>query len=236
MAQTQKAPVKPRPPVKRRRRSGVANGSAALRVFGLSALRDRVDHLVSMKGLPPGVEIALVAETPEAEQQLRKWNGASVEPTGHFIPIAAGNSNGATIEPQAYEPDSRSRALLRGLEIAKQDLADAGGAFELAEVVALLHGISRQRVEKRVKEGSLFAVPGPSNRRRYPTFQFTRDGVVEGLSEVQAALPTRNAWAVLNFFVQPDDRLGGRKPIDVLKAGDIELVVSAAQTMGQPGG
>lgn len=237
MAQTVKGPSRPRQPARRRwRRSGVANGSGALRVYGFSALLDKVENLVAMKGLPPGVEIALVAETAEAEQKLRDWKGASVEPTGHFIPIEATNSNGATIDTQAYEPDARSRALLRGLEIAKQDLADAGGAFELAEVVALLHGISRQRVEKRVKEGSLFAVPGPSNRRRYPTFQFTKEGVVEGLSEVQAALPTRNPWAVLNFFVQPDDRLGGRKPIDVLKAGDVSLVVSAAQAMGHAGG
>ena len=214
----------------------MANGNAALRVFGSKLLREKIEHLVSMEGLPPGIDIALVAETPEAEQKLRRWNGARIEPAGHFIPIAANTASGAAIAMAADEPDSRSRALLRGLEIAKQDLADAGGAFELTDVVALLHGISRQRVEKRVKEGSLFAVPGPSNRRRYPTFQFTRDGVVDGLSQVQAALPTRNPWAVLNFFVHPDDRLGGRKPIDVLKAGEVDLVVSAARAMGNAGG
>jgi hypothetical protein len=66
--------------------------------------------------------------------------------------------------------------------------------------------------------------------------QFTRDGLVAGLKEVQQALPPRNPWAVLNFFVRPDDRLGGRKPIDVLRQGDVKLVVSAARGMGLQGG
>src|SRR3712207_9581631 len=64
------------------------------------------------------------------------------------------------------------------------------------------------------RSGSLLAVPGPSNRRAYPTVQFTSDGtVVPGLKAVQDALPTDNPWAVLNFLVRPDPRLNGRKPI-----------------------
>lgn len=58
-------------------------------------------------------------------------------------------------------------------------------------------------------------------------------GVVPGLKDVQEALPTRNPWAVLNFLVRPDDRLDGRKPIEVLLNGDVDLVVSAARSMGE---
>jgi hypothetical protein len=122
------------------------------------------------------------------------------------------------------------------VEIAEADLKEAGGAFELEEVQRLLHGVTRQAIEKRVKDGSLLAVPGPSNRRRYPTVQFTQDGPLAGLKDVQAALPTRNPWAVLNFFVRPDRRLGGRRPIDVLRAGDVDAVVSAARGLGVQGG
>ena len=125
---------------------------------------------------------------------------------------------------------------LEGIEIAEADLKEAGGAFDLEEVRKLLHGVSRQAVEKRVKDGSLLAVPGPSNRRRYPTMQFARDGLVSGLKEVQEALPTRNPWAVLNFFIRPDDRLDGRTPIDVLRQGDVDLVVAAARGVGVQGG
>ena len=83
---------------------------------------------------------------------------------------------------------------------------------------------------------SLLAVPGPSNRRRFPTVQFTDDGeVVDGLREVRQALPFRNPWAVLNFLVNPDARLGGRRPIDALKAGETDEVVEAARRIGQQG-
>lgn len=146
-------------------------------------------------------------------------------------------SSAAGIDAAAFQPDARARALLRGLQIAADDLRASGGAFDLKQVQTVLHGVSRQRVDKMVRDGSLLAVPGPSNRRHYPTVQFQADGsVVPGLKAVHAALPTQNPWAVLNFLVQPDDRLGGRAPIALLKAGDVAAVVDAARAMGQQGG
>jgi hypothetical protein len=145
-------------------------------------------------------------------------------------------------EPPYAQPGSpfaagaRVRALLRGVERAEQDLRDSGGALDLGQVRTLLRGVSRQSVEKRVREGSLLAALGPGNRRYYPAAQFQDDGsIVPGLREVMAALPTRNGYAVLNFLIRPDTRLGGRRPIDLLKAGEIDLVVEAARGMGEPG-
>lgn len=186
--------------------------------------------------LPTGAFYTIVATEPAAAKALEKTgmvrNAGSYRMVTKPQPLPE-----PAIDMAAFEPDARSRALLRGRDIARTDLKAAGGAFDLAQVRELLHGVARQRIDARVKEGSLLAVPGPSNRRRFPTVQFTRDGeVVAGLKDVQMALPTRNPWAVLNFFVQPDDRLNGRKPIDVLKAGDIDAVVSAARSMGHAGG
>jgi hypothetical protein len=179
---------------------------------------------------PTGVDFAFVATTPVAKEKLRAFVSKKYgEDIDH-------DQTREDVETDAYTLGPRARALLQGSQIAAADLKEAGGAFDLEEVQALLNGVSRQAVEKRVKEGSLLAVPGPSNRRRYPAVQFTRDGLVPGLREVQHALPTRNPWAVLNFFVRPDDRLGGRKPIDVLRGGDVALVVSAAGGMGVQGG
>jgi hypothetical protein len=140
------------------------------------------------------------------------------------------------IDKLAFEPDARSRAILRGVRIAEADLRASGGAFDLQAVRTLLRGVSRQRIDKQVREGSLLAVPGPSNRRVYPTVQFQADGsVVKGLRAVRDALSTQNAWAMLNFLVQPDDRLNGRRPIELLKAGAIGDVVDAARSMAQQG-
>lgn len=145
-------------------------------------------------------------------------------------------AHAATINRKAFEPDARAQALLEGVRIVQEDIRRAGGAYDLEQVRTLMQGVSRQAVDKRVQEGSLLAVPGPSNRRSYPTLQFNRDGtIVEGLKAVCAALPTSNPWTILNFLARPDDRLQGRKPIDVLKSGNVDLVVEAARRLGQQG-
>lgn len=180
--------------------------------------------------MAPGVSEVFVPASRAAEKVLKAWASGP-----------AGNSEQADdstirFDASVYEPGARARALLRGVKIAEADLKEAGGAFSQEEVRVLLNGVSRQALEKRVKDGSLLAVPGPSNRRRYPAAQFTRQGVVPGLKKVRDVLPTRDPWAVLNFLVRPDERLSGRTPIDVLREGDVDLVVSAARGMGVQGG
>ena len=132
-----------------------------------------------------------------------------------------------------YAPGAKARALLRGIQIARQDLHESGGAFDLAQVTELL-GISRQAVDKKVKDDALLAVPGPNGQRRYPVAQFTDEGVVPGLKQALAALPSRNAWFRLNFLVNRDPQLG-RSPLDLLKAGRTAEVVEAARHLGEQG-
>jgi hypothetical protein len=106
----------------------------------------------------------------------------------------------------------------------------------LAQVQQLMHGVSRQRIERRVQEGTLLAVPGPSNRRRYPTIQFNSDGtVVDGLKAVQECLAFSSPWSVLSFLVNPDDSLHHKRPIDVLRRGDVDLVLESARRVGVQG-
>jgi hypothetical protein len=194
-------------------------------------------------------EVTMLMVTGSPQLILKKLTGSKVQivqgriadgkpffrrKVDHAAKTAAAQAT--AINQKAFEPDARAQALLEGVRIAQEDLRKAGGAYDLEQVRALMRGVSRQAVDKRVQEGSLLAVPGPSNRRSYPTLQFNRDGtVVEGLKAVGAALPTNNPWTILNFLAHPDDRLQGRKPIDVLKAGNVGLVVEAARRLGQQG-
>ena len=131
---------------------------------------------------------------------------------------------------------ARARAILRGLEIARNDLKQAGGAFTLDEVRALLGGVSRQRVDQLVKQGKLLAVPGPNNARCYPTVQFNDDGcLIKGLADVLEKLPTRNSWAILCFLIHADPQLGGVSPLDMLRRDQIATAVAAAARMGEAG-
>lgn len=140
------------------------------------------------------------------------------------------------VAKDAYQPDARALALLQGVKIAQQDLREAGGAYTLEQVRALLQGISRQAIDKRVQDGSLLAVPGPANRRAYPTIQFLNDGsIVAGLKAMRQALASNNPWVMLNFLSRPDERLNGAKPIDLLRRGETDLVLEAAQRIGSQG-
>lgn len=142
----------------------------------------------------------------------------------------------AGIASDAYRPDARARALLRGVKLGEEDLKSSGGAYSLSEVQKLMRGITRQAVNNRVRDGSLLAVPGPSNRASYPVAQFMDDGMpVEGLREVREALGTDNSWMILNFLISAESKLAGKKPIDLLKAGELKQVLEVARRFGLQG-
>ncbi|PIB95198.1 hypothetical protein CSW60_21825 [Caulobacter sp. X] len=119
------------------------------------------------------------------------------------------------------------------MEFSELDLKESGGAFDIETVRKLLRGVSRQAIDKKVNEGSLLAVPGPSGKRRFPVVQFGDDGTpLRGLKDVQAALGFSSPWSVLNFLVNPHDLLSNAKPADLLKRGEISKVVQAAMQSG----
>ncbi|AYG64312.1 hypothetical protein CCGE525_36235 (plasmid) [Rhizobium jaguaris] len=199
---------------------------------------DPVKALSGFK-LPAGAHVAIVSAKPESVSAIRKSVRGHVARVTEVIEKESATAQAdekPLIDRSAFEPDARSRAMLKGLRIAQEDLRDAGGAYDLDQVRTLMRGVSRQAVDKRVQAGSLLAVPGPSNRRSYPTLQFNRDGtVVAGLKAVREALQTSNPWAILNFLTNPDARLGNRKPIDLLKSGNLDLVLDAAKRHGEQG-
>lgn len=199
------------------------------------------DPIKALSGftLPAGAKVAIVSEKPESVSAIRKSVRGRVARVTEVVERASRHNQverKPLVDKSAFEPDARSRALLEGVRVAQEDLRDAGGAYDLDEVRTLMRGVSRQAIDKRVQDGSLFAVPGPSNRRSYPTLQFNRDGtVVPGLKAIREALQTSNSWTLLNFLSHPDVRLGNRKPIDFLKSGKLDLVLEAARRHGEQG-
>lgn len=130
--------------------------------------------------------------------------------------------------------DPLAGARLRGLR-AKTELIEAEGGALAVEQVAELLRISRQAVDKRRRAGKLLGVQAGRRGYAYPAWQFASAGVIEGLEGVLGELAEHDPWMTLAFFLTPNLRLDGRRPLDCLRAGDAAAVRRAARAYGEQG-
>jgi hypothetical protein len=102
--------------------------------------------------------------------------------------------------------------------------------------------LSRAAIDQRRVAGRLLALElGTKRGVRYPEWQLelVDDAVGRAAFEsVLAALAKTGPWSRYRFFVQPAPVLGGRTPIEALKAGEGDAVRRAAETWvaGEQGG
>jgi hypothetical protein len=125
-------------------------------------------------------------------------------------------------------------ARAQGLEARQQLLNAEGGPWAVEHVASYLR-VSRQSVDKRRKAGRLLALTVGRRGYLYPSWQFDRHGVAPGWEGVLRSLEWTDGWACLIFMLSPNDRLGDKRPIDVLRAGNVEAVKAAASAFGQHG-
>ncbi|MGA2177099.1 MAG: hypothetical protein ABSH38_19150 [Verrucomicrobiota bacterium] len=130
-----------------------------------------------------------------------------------------------------------ARAVVRGLE-ARQQLAEAEGGSLSSEEAARLLQISKTAVLKRLEAGRLLAWREERLRAaRFPCWQFDQHGqVLAGLEEVLAILnqdERLDAWGKILFFLQEKSSLGGRRSLDLLRAGRLKEVSRAAHAYAE---
>ncbi|PYJ82057.1 MAG: hypothetical protein DME22_19620 [Verrucomicrobia bacterium] len=124
-------------------------------------------------------------------------------------------------------------AVVRGLE-ARQHLAEAEGGSLSSEEVARLLQISKTAVLKRLETGRLLAWREERlHAARFPRWQFDEHGrVLAGLEEVLEILnrdERLDAWGKILFFLQTKASLGEKRPLDLLREGNLKDVCLAAQ-------
>jgi HAMP domain-containing protein len=97
-------------------------------------------------------------------------------------------------------------------------------------------GVSRQRLHQLVKAGRLVAVLSQNRRSSlYPVWQFTDTGtLLPGLATViDAAREMEMDPETLHFFmVEPNERLGGRTPSDLLAGGKGDCIAAVLRSAG----
>jgi hypothetical protein len=134
------------------------------------------------------------------------------------------------------EGDAIKRARLRGIG-AKRDLIESsGGCLSVSQVAGLL-GVSRQAVDKRRRNGRIIGLSVGRRANLFPSWQFEEIGTLPHLQEVLDVLDQEQGdWGKVAFFVRPKRGLGGRTPVEALRAGDLHDVLRVARNYLKHGG
>jgi hypothetical protein len=137
---------------------------------------------------------------------------ATAAPTDHLVMLEAVSS--ARWVSELASEDPLVAAKLRGLKLRQEMLMTAGGALTSNQLLALTQG----------KRGY-----------SYPGFQFHDGKTLKGLEAILGALSALDPWMQLNFFTNPNERLGKSTPIEALRDGKVDDVVRVASAYGEQG-
>ena len=190
------------------------------------------DTMPAMEGARSPAETALLA------RMQRYFEGAirALPKNDQAKALSAPNDFWTLMEMLALAPIEESpelRVRLRGA-IARRELLEHDGGVLSPSSVAELLGISRQAVGQRRAAGKLLAVAGVRGYV-YPAWQFDDANIVAGFEEILGLLADEDPWTQFIFFVSEDDAAGGKRPLDLLRKGDIEPVRRAARMHGVHG-
>lgn len=114
-------------------------------------------------------------------------------------------------------------------------LTAEGGCVDVARARFLfnpLKGVSRQTISEKIRDRELIAYRTGGDRWFLPVWQFRPEGgLLKGLPEVLTRIHERMPQAgelfPFTFFLQADPVIGGRTPLEALKAGELESVLEA---------
>jgi len=174
----------------------------------------------------PSNEQAVVDEFTDV---IRKHRDHDPTTLARLVNVAFDLSLGA----RESREDKLARAVLRGLE-ARQQLAEAEGGSLSSEDASRLLRISKTAVLKRLDAGRLLAWREERlQAARFPRWQFDEHGrVLAGLEEVLEILnqdDRLDAWGKILFFLQTKSSLGEKRPLDLLREGNLKQACLAAQ-------
>jgi hypothetical protein len=164
-------------------------------------------------------------------QRLVEAVGAETDTDLLFRSIRDVAAIGAEIT--AAEPDPLAASFLRGAEMKRALLKAEGGVLSAPQLAEHL-GITPQGLGKKREKNRVFWLE-VGDGYVYPSFQIGPSGLLPGIREVLDAFEEDDPWARISFMLSGDARLGGRRPLDVLREGDVASVTRAARGLGEHG-
>jgi len=132
----------------------------------------------------------------------------------------------------ALQPDNRLAAAIARGAVARRKLAGDEGGCLSADQVAQVLGISKQAILKRYENGQLIAWRDERrNAVRFPVWQFRDQKILQGVEDALQILNTANRlddFGRMSFFLSHHGFLGGKRPLDCLREGEVTKVLQAA--------
>jgi len=135
---------------------------------------------------------------------------------------------------QMQAADPLADAFLRGIEARTRLIQENGGVFSTDKVARYLD-ITPQAVTKRRHSRQLLGLTFRKRGCMYPAWQFVERGTVLGLHEVLTLLAKHDEWMQNAFFITPNTRLEGHRPVEYLRDGKTSEVLKAAQEFAEHG-
>jgi hypothetical protein len=188
------------------------------------------DDLVQAFVVRTGRALVRIAERMPRER-LVEAVGAETDTDVLFRSLQDAAAIGSEIATD--EPDPLTAAFLRGAEMKRALLKAEGGVLSAPQLAEHL-GITPQGLGKKREKRQVFWLD-LGDGYVYPAFQVGPKGLLPGIREVLDAFEEKDPWAQVNFMLTGDARLGGRRPLDVLREGDIDAVIRAARGYGEHG-
>jgi hypothetical protein len=140
----------------------------------------------------------------------------------------------ALVERYRDASEDTRRQIDRLLE---QDADDQAWAEQLGPVyrqgdVADLLGKSKQAVSA---DPGLLKLELRSGQLGYPVFQFDGRRLLPGIREVVETLTSvvETSWTIASWLASPQPSSQGQRPLDRLRAGEIDEVLAAARRMAR---
>jgi hypothetical protein len=139
------------------------------------------------------------------------------------------------IGPDLSANEAKKLLLARGIRARKELELTEGGSLSAEEMANPL-GKTRPGIDYLRRKGLIVAWRTKQGRWRYPTWQLTdQGGLLPGVVGSLKALNTRSEWEPMIFFLSPRESLGGKRPLDLLRAGYTRDVIAAAERHGGHG-
>lgn len=134
--------------------------------------------------------------------------------------------------PSSKRENRLANAIARGLSARQRLVTEEGGSLS-ADDAAKQIGLSKTAILNRFHHGNIIGWREErQNAVRFPVWEFREHHVLPGIEETLSVLNKDSRiddWGRMLFFLQKNQRLNDRRPLDYLRENKLEPVLVAAQ-------